>query len=280
MTNEDEDDSWSLIDNKEVNMAWDQECFVEATVPVAYGSEFNTFKDQIKKPVKKRKSIQGLGLGRGGRRRRSERQSISKNQNGDLTSLKPYKIRLQKDLETMDQKIPNVVWKVSDNLETIMCTIGISKGYWKYGIYRFHFDVPSDYPASPPRVNVQQRIYHPNINMNGNVCLSILHSGWKPTYDLQLVLFGILQLFDNPNGKDPLNVEAGELLENNPRAFEKKVRKSMKGLTVDKIKYPNFIGLGKKNSFDETNENFIFYKKYIKDIEQKKMKKTKENHAK
>lgn len=46
----------------------------------------------------------------------------------------------------------------------------------------FSYKAPSDYPFSQPDVKCLNKILHPNIDKQGNVCLSILREGWKANY--------------------------------------------------------------------------------------------------
>jgi ubiquitin-protein ligase len=53
--------------------------------------------------------------------------------------------------------------------------------------------------AHPPQ------IYHPNVDLEGNVCLNILREDWKPVLNLNSVMVGLQYLFLEPNADDPLN---------------------------------------------------------------------------
>ena len=59
-------------------------------------------------------------------------------------------------------------------------------------------------------------IYHPNIDLQGAVCLNILREDWKPVLDINAVIYGLIYLFYDPNPGDPLNHEAADLFRNNP----------------------------------------------------------------
>jgi len=61
----------------------------------------------------------------------------------------------------------------------------------------------------------QTTIYHPNINLDGNVCLNILREDWKPVLDLNAVIYGLVYIFYEPNPDDPLNHEAADLYRKN-----------------------------------------------------------------
>ena len=48
-------------------------------------------------------------------------------------------------------------------------------------------------------------MYHPNIDLQGKVCLNILREDWKPTLSMSAVVLGLQFLFSEPNPGDPLN---------------------------------------------------------------------------
>lgn len=50
-----------------------------------------------------------------------------------------------------------------------------------------------------------EQIYHPNVDLEGNVCLNILREDWKPVLNLNSVMVGLQYLFLEPNADDPLN---------------------------------------------------------------------------
>ena len=52
---------------------------------------------------------------------------------------------------------------------------------------------------------IRSQIYHPNVDLEGNVCLNILREDWKPVLNLNSVMVGLQYLFLEPNADDPLN---------------------------------------------------------------------------
>ena len=38
-------------------------------------------------------------------------------------------------------------------------------------------------------------VYHPNIDLEGNVCLNILREDWKPVLTINAVVYGLQYLF-------------------------------------------------------------------------------------
>ena len=73
---------------------------------------------------------------------------------------------------------------------------------------------------SPPKVQCQTRVYHPNIDLDGHVCLNILRDQeWTPAININQVVQGLSFLFYEPNPTDPLNKEAAALMGKDIEAF-------------------------------------------------------------
>ena len=48
------------------------------------------------------------------------------------------------------------------------------------GTFHMTIQFPEEYPFRPPKVNFTTRIYHPNIDGDGAVCVDILKDAWTP----------------------------------------------------------------------------------------------------
>lgn len=143
----------------------------------------------------------------------------------------PCDLRLQKDISGLSDfdNIATIEFPDPNQLTSFHVYIKPDEGYWKGAKYQFTFSVPSDYPHKPPKVICHTKIYHPNIDLEGNICINILREDWKPVLDINTVIHGLSFLFSDPNPDDPLNKEAGNLLRNDKRTFESEVKRSLSG---------------------------------------------------
>jgi ubiquitin-conjugating enzyme E2 M len=145
---------------------------------------------------------------------------------GELTKLSPAPI-------TFEDK---------DNIMKFKVTVTPAKdSYWFGGKYEFEIEIPEDYNTAAPKVHCLTKIYHPNIDLSGNVCLNILKEDWKPVLEVVDVVNGLIFLFLEPNPNDPLNHEAATVMRDNLDQFVANVKKSLKGNSVGGETYPKFL---------------------------------------
>ena len=69
------------------------------------------------------------------------------------------------------------------------------QGFYRNGRFAFTFKVGQGYPHEPPKVKCDNKIYHPNIDLEGNVCLNILREDWKPVLTINSIVYGLQYLF-------------------------------------------------------------------------------------
>lgn len=108
----------------------------------------------------------------------------------------------------------------------------------------FSVKFPSDYPFSPPKVlfltSDGKTRFHPNLYVEGKVCLSILGTfsgpSWSGTQSLSSVLMSILALLDNnPLAHEP-SYSSGTLLDARHRDYADYVEHQMVLLMTESIR--------------------------------------------
>lgn len=62
----------------------------------------------------------------------------------------------------------------------------------------------------PPKVRFLTKIYHPNVDKVGRICLDIIKDKWSPALLINKVLLSIQILMSIPNPDDPLNNEVAD----------------------------------------------------------------------
>ena len=97
--------------------------------------------------------------------------------------------------------------------------IGPDDSAYSGGLFHLNITFPNDYPFKPPKVIFTTKIYHPNVNSNGSICLDILKEQWSPALTISKVLLSILSLLTDPNPDDPLVPEIAQLYKSDMKKY-------------------------------------------------------------
>ncbi|XP_020622924.1 ubiquitin-conjugating enzyme E2 N-like [Orbicella faveolata] len=79
------------------------------------------------------------------------------------------------------------------------------------GEFQLELFLPEEYPMAAPKVRFMTKIYHPNVDKLGRICLDILKDKWSPALQIRTVLLSIQALLSAPNPDDPLANDVAEL---------------------------------------------------------------------
>mmetsp|Transcript_19545 Transcript_19545/g.41168 ORF Transcript_19545/g.41168 Transcript_19545/m.41168 type:complete len:186 (-) Transcript_19545:694-1251(-) len=169
-----------------------------------------------------------------------ERRENAENAKQGVKKASASELRLQKDISELN--LPKQI-KISfpngpDKLDRFDITVLPDEGYYTGGRFSFSFSMPVAYPHDPPKVKCLTKVYHPNIDLEGNVCLNILREDWKPVLSISSVVYGLQFLFLDPNPEDPLNKDAAQILRDDPRQFAANVKRSMNGCYIGNTYFP------------------------------------------
>ena len=84
-------------------------------------------------------------------------------------------------------------------------------------------------------------LWHPNIYLDGRVCISILHAPgddpmmyekscerWSPVQSVQKILISVISMLPEPNDESPANIDAAKEWRTDRKAYAQKVDKAIR----------------------------------------------------
>lgn len=104
-------------------------------------------------------------------------------------------------------------------------------------VFLCEIEIPTNYSMEPPKMKFISRILHPNVYLDGRVCISILHTAqddptqytpanllWSPVHTISSITISVTSILTEPNTDSPANIDASKKMLTNPEEFEKEAR--------------------------------------------------------
>lgn len=150
--------------------------------------------------------------------------------------------RIQKEYKDIQKECPNTISAKpasDENMHVWKASIaGPENSPYENGVFDLEITFPTDYPFKPPKIKFVTKIYHPNINGEGYICLDILkETAWSPVLTILKVLLSISSLLTDPNANDPLFSEAASLYKNDRKKYNEVVKEHTEKHAKKKIEF-------------------------------------------
>ncbi|KAH8877701.1 Ubiquitin-conjugating enzyme E2 L3 isoform 2 [Schistosoma japonicum] len=134
--------------------------------------------------------------------------------------------RLKKEYETLiNSSIKNVIRNVTydePNFLTWTGYIVLDEPPYNKGAFKIEITFPVEYPFKPPKVIFKTRIYHPNIDEKGQICLPIINpENWKPATKVEHVIQALVAMLHAPEVEHALRSDLAEEYAKDPKKFFK-----------------------------------------------------------
>lgn len=149
--------------------------------------------------------------------------------------------RLTRELEKIKSTTTNGIFVNAEDLNKWSVQIlGPNNSPYENGVFDLEITIPNNYPFSPPALRFLTKIYHPNIDENGRICMDLLKmppsGSWRPTIGIEGLLIAVKMLLENPNPNDPLMACIAKLYIQNKEAFNQKAEEYTLKYASSKIK--------------------------------------------
>ncbi len=168
--------------------------------------------------------------------------------------------RMRKEVQMLTNDPPFGVscWPKEGKLDCLEAKLqGAQETPYEGGTFKLEINIPDRYPFEPPQVKFITKIYHPNIDTAGRICLDVLKSlpqgSWKPAQNISTVLTSIQLLLAEPNPDDGLMAEISLEYKHNRPLFMETAREWVQRYACEDVVTTSGEGvLGKRKNTSES----------------------------
>jgi ubiquitin-conjugating enzyme E2 W len=132
--------------------------------------------------------------------------------------------RIQRELkEFLKSPPPNLSVKVGTNLRMWLVTMeGAKNTIYEGETFKLRVSFPPQYPTVPPSVYFLQGHVplHEHVYTNGDICLSLLGNGWRPSMTAQSIAVSILSILSSAQAKS-IPMDNSRHATNKPGEYQK-----------------------------------------------------------
>lgn len=108
-----------------------------------------------------------------------------------------------------------VIQNTENFREFFITMIGPKDTPYENGKFKLEMYLNENYPMEAPKIRFLTKIYHPNVDKLGRICLDILKDKWSPAIQIRSLLLSLQSLLSDPNYSDPLDASIGQHFINN-----------------------------------------------------------------
>lgn len=137
---------------------------------------------------------------------------ISKEEENELD------IQFQKLKTSKILPIENCSYINNDKTHWLVVFLGTEGSSYENGYFKIEFIFKNIFPKNGPEAKFITKMFHPNIASNGHVCMDLLNN-WNEKTSMENILYGILEILDNPVPEGGYSNEARKKLEENSDIF-------------------------------------------------------------
>ena len=119
---------------------------------------------------------------------------------------------------------------------------------YENGLFHLNIILPDNYPFQPPTLTFITKIFHPNINYNGEICMDLLKESWSPVITISNLILSLISMLNDPNLDDPLSLDIADLYKYNYEEYLRTAKEWTRHYAISMLKLHSTAINGTENN--------------------------------